>query len=1087
MMEISFSRHHPRPVPPQPSGATLSLIITPVISTWPSVPDTTPLGANLATLQGVWSDSSPFTGSYVFVAPYFDDGGVYAVTMNPDHSGNLIINPLGPGVNLGGGTVENISLIARQGSSGGTIVDMKTLTNTSGSSIAAGAYSPPFALWFADSDTTGIPLGTWFDLQVSGVSQPHSYGLQTYHPSGRLKWVAVWFKTTFVATPGSSTTVNVVQAASPPTASGRTLTDVYAQNIVGGHAVGLMGISGTWNSYLINGDPNILQTFKYADGQAGAAFFILSKCAQTPGGTADGWLQHEHYIYALGAGGSPDGFRWHGALVQPDYNSGAGTNPQRVFSSIGWSINGGAVTPVPNQMTARAFTISGNSISTNTAHNFWLGQSIAGNCIPVVLSGLSGCAPLNTTTCYYVQPHIAPTVNPTWDETAIPSDNGVTLYDTANMSGAGVARNVNGDGSMYGLYQGFSTVNVADGTGTMTPVYLLNPFNRLSFMTSDCKYNYFTPGASAPSADFAFRITFDQTYAVSTLTILPFALDQIGNVTDTNYFGAYASGYNFAWNPYNVGDLFNAQDTAGDHTDLGPLPNIAARDFYVQSNNTDRVIRYYGLAGGLTPWGMRDASTHSIINVLNSSYTGLPGTQATTFSIRNGAPAAPNASLVCSMAFNEKLCDHKPQYSYYAYWKTGELQYLRLLVEQANGGALQAWPVANQAQARNLTIGATTYYGLTVSETSGETRSAAWGTRDVALAAGAYPRDPTGAGRWWQLSDTTGPTATLPIDGTQTGQYLLDMIDSNRRFVIACMTSGNNVWHSATNYITTTGAYLVNDVNNFAVTHAAGSPGFSYMYMAWIWDAILSQSADSRTLLSYASTWMNHINTTFGAWHLANYFMEYSMTTPVVDSAPITDIITTDTFLAFETTNATDYNGSPGLNYSTSGSPYFGPFPPTHNDYTPGNGDKFIPFSNDGSTNPFSGGPTELDPKTPYYIVNWDVSTRMFDFSLSKGGAPVVISNHSGNTQMLGWYMVAGTDAAHAPQTGGAAFPDTGYINYHVMNARVIKAISARLGTISPDITPVETAVQGLMTGWVTELTLQSGLQVPRYCMQDHF
>lgn len=93
------------------SGGRLSLIVNPAA---PTIPSTTPLGAVVASLQGVWSSGAPFTGSYVFVSPNFDDGGVYAITQNANNTGNLIINPSGPGVGSAGGSVEHVTIEATQ-------------------------------------------------------------------------------------------------------------------------------------------------------------------------------------------------------------------------------------------------------------------------------------------------------------------------------------------------------------------------------------------------------------------------------------------------------------------------------------------------------------------------------------------------------------------------------------------------------------------------------------------------------------------------------------------------------------------------------------------------------------------------------------------------------------------------------------------------------------------------------------------------------------------------------------------------------------------------------------------------------------
>jgi hypothetical protein len=84
----------------------LTLIVTP---TMPTIPDDTPLGTPIAVLQGVWSNGDPFTGSFMFVAPNFDDGGIY------DISGNLLrVSPTGPGVGSEGGSIDFVTIVAIQ-------------------------------------------------------------------------------------------------------------------------------------------------------------------------------------------------------------------------------------------------------------------------------------------------------------------------------------------------------------------------------------------------------------------------------------------------------------------------------------------------------------------------------------------------------------------------------------------------------------------------------------------------------------------------------------------------------------------------------------------------------------------------------------------------------------------------------------------------------------------------------------------------------------------------------------------------------------------------------------------------------------
>jgi hypothetical protein len=93
------------------SPPTVKIIVTP---NTPQLPDTTSVGAVVATYTVTMSDGSPFVGTIGFGSPNFDAGGIFALTGSPT-SGNIIVNPNGPGVGPNSGTVtDHITLIAMQ-------------------------------------------------------------------------------------------------------------------------------------------------------------------------------------------------------------------------------------------------------------------------------------------------------------------------------------------------------------------------------------------------------------------------------------------------------------------------------------------------------------------------------------------------------------------------------------------------------------------------------------------------------------------------------------------------------------------------------------------------------------------------------------------------------------------------------------------------------------------------------------------------------------------------------------------------------------------------------------------------------------
>ena len=111
VMGVSPSPPPPSPSPPPPPPAAAVITITPNA---PQVQDTTSVGAIVATYRVTMSDGSPFVGTLGFGPPNFDAGGIFALTGSPT-SGNVIVNPSGPGVGPNLSTItDHITLIATQ-------------------------------------------------------------------------------------------------------------------------------------------------------------------------------------------------------------------------------------------------------------------------------------------------------------------------------------------------------------------------------------------------------------------------------------------------------------------------------------------------------------------------------------------------------------------------------------------------------------------------------------------------------------------------------------------------------------------------------------------------------------------------------------------------------------------------------------------------------------------------------------------------------------------------------------------------------------------------------------------------------------
>jgi hypothetical protein len=102
VFNISVNIAAPPPPPPP-----LQPVITVTPST-PTVPDTTPLGAVVATFSVAMNDGSLFGGTVGFGAPYYDAGGIFSIS-----GSKIIVNPSGPGVGPNMSTVtDHITLVA---------------------------------------------------------------------------------------------------------------------------------------------------------------------------------------------------------------------------------------------------------------------------------------------------------------------------------------------------------------------------------------------------------------------------------------------------------------------------------------------------------------------------------------------------------------------------------------------------------------------------------------------------------------------------------------------------------------------------------------------------------------------------------------------------------------------------------------------------------------------------------------------------------------------------------------------------------------------------------------------------------------
>ena len=282
----------------------------------------------------------------------------------------------------------------------GSILSTLTLVNSGTATQAAGVPTQTFGWVFKDGD---IAPGTAPKFSTSGVAQRFSAGLQSYWPSGCLKFAAFMLLPTFSLRGGAAQAVTISSGGSWPAASSRTLSDVYNQKLVANAPAfpsAYNSRSGTWSSWLL-GDSNNDKQVVWLDGAAGKAWKISTSMAQTQGGSPDGQLVFDHYIIALNnASGGLGGFRWLGALRQPKYNN---DTPAKSF--VFFSPPSASSTRERRQLAcrqtarqrrcrgrfglARLPTLPARHLSTTTANHYFTGGGANGNTLPVVLTGSS--------------------------------------------------------------------------------------------------------------------------------------------------------------------------------------------------------------------------------------------------------------------------------------------------------------------------------------------------------------------------------------------------------------------------------------------------------------------------------------------------------------------------------------------------------------------------------------------------------------------------------------------------------------------------------------------------------------------------
>lgn len=957
------------------------------------------------------------------------------------------------------------------------------LTNNSGSSQAAGVPMHPFGQPFRDGD---MPPGSIPVYTVGGVSQPYSYGLRSYFPSGNLRFVSIMLLPTFSLAGNASVACTLsATTGSWPAASGRTITDIYNQELVlncpalstsdpSGDAFDMLPGGGAYVGSWLKSDANNYKVAQWMDGQAGAAWRISTNMAATQGGTADPLLKFDHYVFALGAGGSPLGFRWLGRIRMPFYASMttancfffcAGPNSGSPTSGLNWQINPGGAgvqTIVPTWPFATATDVTSTVAFTGTA-TLSNGSGAAGNILDVVsvTSGsisngtnqpVTGANPALEAGSYFLPYGTGGTTGTGGVGTYIIGNTPLGLITSPiAVYTPGALQSTTAEAWLTGNPPGIVPVQVtgsvptgfsvgqvwwasinssnpnlslcaspvledgispqSSGTFTATPVFGLAPFTSLCFATPDGKYNYFQ-GTGSQAADTTLRMQINQTYWQAAKIIPPMDITLTGSVfggpiTDTTW--------NFDWNPYTNGSLTGNFNAGGDGDFIGALGTQSCVDFYNQSELSERQTRCVGFMGGRIDYDVKDATLDTLVNVTSNTYTGLPAagsgvglgwsaskgnTGATGFT--NPGPTGGFGNLMGALGFVDDP-SHQPNFSFWAYIRTGELQFFDFQSEIAVG-MLLGQPNRNP----NAANGDTPYSinGCYTYECQ-QYRGMGWGFRNIACAALFAPWNPT-------------TPNVADFDGTQRSKYLNDLRDIGANFPIDLWNFGqsNPAVGSVPSPIFPSyaqSAYLWTPFNYNALS---GSPAYE---QGPIWEqcyfgdsmlyAAMGGNAKALQWLELMGNRISYIVSTYGAYPVYAYNQAFTFDSSGTFFNLGLELITEDALYVFSQVSAivpgpswTPNSGGSTLAFTFLSTPGGG--------YVPQNGDVIIPTDINGVQRPL-----EMSTQVPYWIVG--LSGLSFNLCASPPPATTPISITSSGGSMNMNYM----PKAPGPLASGGGVP----------------------------------------------------------------
>lgn len=791
-----------------------------------------------------------------------------------------------------------------------------TLTNTSGSTQAANFITPIFGQAFKKGDVTTAPI---FTLNDGTTIVPFSMSATTQWTDGSIKWAAFMLRVPTTIAGSSSITIKIFSGGTVPAASSRVLTDFASGGLdLNEQVVGLDNLSGTWTADLNQGISANGADYKYMDGAAGAVWRV--RVAYRQSAANHGQLEDWDYVAALqDNSGALAGIRYLFGTTQPYYNAASPSAVYRSFTSIGIYNGASLVRDLwGTHGSGQAFTWPGSGNLFNaTANGFESGFLLRLTTTGSLPTGLS------TGTSYFA------------------GENGLS----ANQFAIGT------DSSAITQGIGYITPTGA-GSGTQTAVAFpyVTQFGTLYSAESNGQWSYIQ-GAGSVASDSTVQVVQNRPYLRSTHLILSYA------------FSTYtpASSPSYSYFPMTHGPVSPYFEATGERDDIGPTTAWATRFLFTGAAVDEQLVRVIALAGANLPVKFRDATTHSIANLTNTSRAGMPAASATTLRWY-GNPAnatgftVPGTSTVWVAGYSTPDSSHLPDFTGTAYLMFGEPQLmdqvaefgnLAVLFRAQNTGTASVGAVTSIGGAggasRNFTINGTTYYGATLNY-GNLLRSDAWSIREVGAAAGLLPNtNPDNASLWQYFNDLSNTTYDA----------------ANAYFaLLPTWPNTNGLWNE-----TCTSDGGVSD--SWAMSYMRHTIGLTYGR---------TEYSGALSLLNIELKWPTYIHNTFGTSWIPYYEGIVRQSTNSC-TAPF---LTGATGVGFYTDSSLSWN---------SGTQLFTINTTTVPGLTMANGDQIV-FNEQDQTPP-----TNFSGETTYYVVNRSGST--FGLSATNGGSAITIGNTS--------------------------------------------------------------------------------------------